>query len=142
MTAIPRPALWLGLAGLLPFLWGALTAHVPLLGAFLGPRFMGAELLTGYGIVILAFMSGVIWGFATRADGARAATLYTLSVVPALWAFFFGPVSLWALAFGFVALLGIDAFVARHGLAPAWWMRLRLLLTGIVTVCLVVGALA
>ena len=142
MSGVPRPALWLGLAGLLPFLWGALTVHIPLLGAVLGPRFIGADLLTGYGIVILAFMSGVIWGFATRADGTPAATLYALSVLPALWAFFLGPVSLWALALGFVALLGIDAWAARNGLAPQWWMSLRLLLTGVVTACLVIGALA
>ncbi len=142
MSGVPRSALRLGLAGLLPFLWGALTAHVPLFGAVLGPRFMGAELLTSYGIVILAFMSGVIWGFATRAEGAQASTLYALSVLPALWAFFLGPVSLWALALGFVALLGVDAFAARTGLAPPWWMRLRLLLTTIVTACLVIGALA
>lgn len=142
MNGVPRPALWLGLAGLLPFLWGALTVRVALLGAVLGPRLLGTELLTGYGIVILAFMSGVIWGFATRADGTQATTLYALSVVPALWAFFLGPLSLWALALGFVTLLGIDAYAARNGLAPQWWMSLRLLLTGIVTACLIIGALA
>ncbi len=142
MSGIPRAALWLGLAGLLPYLWGALTVFAPLFGAVLGPRFLGTELLTGYGIVILAFMSGVIWGFATRANGDQAAMLYAFSVLPALWAFFLGPLSLWALALGFVALLGIDAYAAHHGLAPPWWMRLRLLLTAVVTACLVIGALA
>lgn len=142
MSAVPRPALWLGLAGLLPFLWGTVTALLPELDAFLGGRFAGVALLTGYGIVILSFMSGVIWGFATRADGAGATALYALSVVPALWAFSLGPVSLWLLALGFVTLLGVDAYCARAGLAPPWWMRLRLLLTTVVAACLVLGALA
>jgi hypothetical protein len=38
-----------------------------------------------------------------------------------------------------VALLPIDWTAARAGLAPPWWMRLRLLLTTVVAACLVVG---
>lgn len=133
----PRVPLLLGLAGLLPFAWGALTTLAPDLGvratALIGPRFIGPYVQLAYGTVILSFMSGVIWGFATRAEGEVAATGYVLSVLPALWAFFFvggGPVSaaVW-LAMGFVGLLGIDWLFWRHGLAPHWWIELRLLLT-------------
>lgn len=150
MTRIPFSALILGLAGLIPFLWGAVTAVAPGLedwsqSAF-GFRFTSGPLLQTYGIVILSFMSGVIWGFATRAKGATAALGYALSVLPALWAFFLGtgmrPMSLWALLVGFVALLAVDALFTRRGLAPDWWMSLRLLLTGIVAACLAIGALA
>ncbi|MCE8469775.1 DUF3429 domain-containing protein, partial [Rhodovulum sulfidophilum] len=64
MTDIPRTPLLLGLAGLVPLLWGALSATMP--GLFdigietVGPRFMGIYLLNFYGTVLLAFMSGIL----------------------------------------------------------------------------------
>lgn len=144
MTAIPRSALLLGLAGLIPFFWGAASQLIPVLGdwgmAVLGPRFVGPFVSLSYGTVILAFMSGVLWGFATRTTGAVATSGYILSVLPALWAFFFvggGPVSaaVW-LAAGFVGLVGLDLLFWRQGLAPPWWMQLRLMLTALVLLCL------
>jgi hypothetical protein len=97
-----------------------------------------------YGAVILSFMSGVLWGFATRASGQIAATGYALSVVPALWAFFMtggGPVSAALnLMAGFVGILGIDWLFWKQGLAPAWWMHLRVLLSAIVVLSLGVTA--
>lgn len=147
MIQIPRAPLILGLAGLIPFIWGAATYLSDGLGAWgaaaLGPRFVGPYVQLFYGSVILSFMSGVLWGFATRADGSQAATGYTLSVIPALWAFFMtggGPVSAATnLIFGFVGLLLLDYAFSRWGLTPDWWMRLRLLLTSVVVVCLAVG---
>ncbi|WP_372893463.1 DUF3429 domain-containing protein, partial [Rhodosalinus sp.] len=106
----------------------------------------GPYVMLFYGAIILSFMSGVLWGFATKAEGQVAATGYALSVIPALWAFFMtggGPV--WAgssLIAGFVGLLGLDWLFWRYGLAPAWWMTLRVLLTAIVVICLAVGVLA
>lgn len=144
MTRIPAAPLALGLAGLLPFLWGVLTTWSPALAewtaAAAGPRFVGPYLQLAYGTVILSFMSGVLWGFATKATGAVAASGYALSVLPALWAFLFvggGPVSAatW-LALGFAGLLGLDWMFQRQGLAPPWWMALRLLLTAIVLLTL------
>ena len=148
MNEVPRSALLLGLAGAIPFVWGALTLHwddaAALGAAVLGPRFIGPYVQVFYGAVILSFMSGVLWGFATRASGAVAATGYAMSVLPALWAFFFtggGPVSAAVyLAFGFVGLLGLDWLFWRQDLAPPWWMRLRVLLTAIVVACLAVTA--
>ncbi|WP_050928625.1 DUF3429 domain-containing protein [Aestuariivita boseongensis] len=147
MTRIPTAPLILGLAGLIPFLWGAATyLYAPLAnwgaGTF-GPRFVGPYVQLFYGSVILSFMSGVLWGFATKTDGARAATGYALSVLPALWAFFMtggGPVSAGTnLIFGFLGLLILDYAFSTWGLTPAWWMRLRVLLTSIVVACLAVG---
>jgi hypothetical protein len=145
MTAIPRPALVLGLAGLGPF---ALGAGLALTGASLPVGSLalpadGAGLLSHYGIIILCFMSGTLWGFATRGGEDRAALGYGLSVLPALWALFAagGPAqaALPALTIGFVALLPLDWMFLRWGLAPAWWIRLRLLLTGGVVLCLAAG---
>ena len=143
---VPLAALLLGLAGVVPFAWGALTILVPWLGDWslgaLGSRFTGRTLLVAYGTVILCFMLGTIWGFATRAGGdgrgLRAGLLFGLSTVPALWAFFLGFSAL-ALALGFAALLALDAHARRDGLAPPWWMRLRLLLTALVVLCLLPG---
>ena len=149
MSEVPRSALWLGLAGAIPFVWGALTLvwddAAALGSAMLGPRFVGPYVQLFYGSVILSFMSGVLWGFATRAEGAMEASGYALSVLPALWAFFMtggGPTSAaTSLAFGFLGLLGLDWLFWHHGLAPPWWMRLRVLLTAIVVACLLVTVL-
>ncbi len=150
MTRIPAAALVLGLAGLIPFLWSAATHLSPALatwaGGFLPPMFIGAYVGLSYGTIILSFMSGVLWGFAAKAEG-RAATLgYALSVIPALWVFLMvtdaSVNSLIYLATGFAGLLLLDATFAAQGLAPAWWMRLRLLLTVIVLGCLAVPILA
>ena len=147
MNAIPRPALILGLAGVIPFAWGALTLAIPALAdwgvATLGPRFVGPHVQLFYGAVILSFMSGVLWGFATKAAGQRAAAGYVLSVIPALWAFFMtggGPeAAAISLIAGFLGLLVLDRAFWRWGLAPAWWMRLRTLLTALVVACLGIG---
>ncbi|WP_084861890.1 DUF3429 domain-containing protein [Salibaculum halophilum] len=144
MKDIPRSALVLGLAGLLPFLWGAATVLLPDLGmramGRIGGRFIGPYVQIAYGTVILAFMAGVLWGFATRAAGRLAALGYTLSVVPALWAFFMvggGAVSAAVnLATGFAGLLLLDWFFWNAGLAPRWWMALRVPLTLVVLLCL------
>ncbi|MFD0859138.1 DUF3429 domain-containing protein [Roseovarius aquimarinus] len=150
MTGIPRAPLMLGLAGLLPFVWGALTVLNPALAEWtiraIGPRFAGPYVMLFYGAIILSFMSGVLWGFSTRLEGAQASTGYALSVIPALWAFFTtggGPVSAGiSLMAGFAGLLALDGLFWRYGAAPAWWMQLRVLLTAIVLACLAVGVFA
>lgn len=140
---IPRPALLLGLAGLLPFLWGLGTLIAPPLHALtlqtLGPRFTGPYVLIAYGTVILSFMSGVLWGFAAK--GAEHQWRgYALSVAPALWAFFMvgggAQAALSALITGFIVLLVIDLQFSLWGLTPRWWMKLRLILTAGVVACL------
>ncbi|SIO52186.1 Protein of unknown function [Rhodovulum sp. ES.010] len=149
MKDVPRSALVLGLAGLIPFVWGAGTVLVPGLFDFaltsVGPRFMGIYVLNFYGTIILAFMSGVLWGFATRAEGARAGMAYALSVIPALWAFFMvggGPEgSIMALIGGYLGLLMLDTFYWKAGLAPLWWMQLRVPLTAVVVTCLALALL-
>ncbi len=47
---------------------------------------------------------------------------------------------LW-LAFGYVALQAIDVAFQRAGVAPAYWLTLRLPLTAVVIACLLIGAL-
>lgn len=149
LTDIPRAPLILGLAGLIPFCWGAATVISPGLAIWgidvLGPPFVGPYVQIFYGAIILSFMSGVLWGFATKAEGRVAAVGYTLSVIPALWAFFTtggGPsaASKYLIA-GFLGLLALDWVFWRYQLAPPWWMQLRILLTAIVVICLSVWLL-
>ncbi|MFT6073255.1 MAG: hypothetical protein ACJAZ1_000161 [Yoonia sp.] len=140
MNQIPRSALILGLAGLMPFLWGALTVTVPSIALWgqsnLGGRFIGPYVQLFYGVIILSFMSGVLWGFATKAAGQLATASYILSVIPALWAFVMtggGPTTAAVnLIVGFLGLLLLDWHFWRLRLAPPWWMHLRGLLTTIV----------
>ena len=140
---MPRSALILGLAGLIPFVACALAGLIGWPGFLVGQQ---DRVMVHYGIIILAFMSGVLWGFATRANGRAATIGYGLSVLPALWAFFTTlgptPVALSALMLGFAALLGLDWHFWRSGLAPAWWMRLRLILSSGVLASLALGLYA
>lgn len=145
LNDIPKSALILGLAGLLPFVFGVITIYHQPFGLWvaqnISPRLIGPYVGLAYGTVILSFMSGVLWGFATKAEGSQATTGYALSVLPALWAFFMvggGPVSAGMnLMAGFVALLVLDFAFWTWGLAPRWWMALRVLLTAAVIACLI-----
>lgn len=149
MTRIPSSALLLGLAGLIPFLWGA-SSSVSLLLEYmpvptLPPAFTSTTLLVNYGTVVLCFMAGVIWGFAANVDGPLMPSGLALSVIPALWIFVFSAqpdaVKLLALIGGFCGLLIIDYACVHLELAPPWWISLRLLLTGVVVFCLTIGFL-
>jgi hypothetical protein len=101
--------------------------------AFVGQRLVGQPALIAYGVVILCFMSGVLWGFAAK--GAEHQWRgYGLSVLPALWVFFMvggGPGQALVGAAGGVSGAAGDghAQFAGWGLVPRWWMRLRLMLT-------------
>ncbi len=139
MTPIPRPALILGLAGLLPFVFGAGAA----LGLWPAPV-PASAILTGYGAAILAFMGGCLWGFACQGTGGPGWRDLALAVIPALWAFSatLHPQPLGTLAAGFVVLLAIDLIFVLGGRAPGWWLSLRVPLTAGVVACLVAGSLA
>ncbi|NNE87801.1 MAG: DUF3429 domain-containing protein [Silicimonas sp.] len=138
---IPRAPLFLGLAGLLPFLWGALTLFSSDIAIWttqnIGARFGGPFVMLNYGTIILAFMSGVLWGFSTRGDKTLN---YVLSVLPALWVFFMvgagATSSAIYLITGFLGLLSLDWHFAQQALTPQWWMRLRIFLTVVVIACL------
>lgn len=147
MRRIPKPALWLGLAGLIPFLYGALTHLAP--GVAVTPL-AGLPMIRLYGVVILCFMAGVLWGFAARAP-RQDWRLYAASVAPALLAFvpamflpdvYQGQGGVLLLLNGFVILLILDNWFAGRGLTPDWWMSLRTLLTAIVCACLIIGGFA
>lgn len=134
--------LLLGWSGVLPFagLSAALVAGADL------PMIEASDALRGYAVIILSFMGAVHWGLALSAVAERStpdrteAWLYAGSVVPALAGFLALLVG-WSaglalLAVSFIALFAVDARLVRAGIAPRWYLRLRLHLTAAVVVCL------
>lgn len=128
MPAIPRA---LGFAGLLPQ-----AAPVALLA--IGPpvwRFAALSIAYAYPALILSFLGGTWWGLAAgRADKAPGWT-WAAAVAPSLvalltavpWAIgetWPGP-SLVVRGLALMAALLVDRRLVRAGIAPAWWMSLR-----------------
>ncbi|MDB3860685.1 DUF3429 domain-containing protein [Paracoccaceae bacterium] len=144
---IPTGALILGLSGVLPFAWGAVTLLSEEAFNFgienFGVRFVGPLIQLSYGVIILCFMSGVLWGFATKMDEKNGSLGYILSVLPVLWAFLSmgrGPISdTISLIVGFLAVLLIDRHFYLLKLTPIWWMNLRIPLTFLVISLLGLG---
>ena len=140
ISKIPTGALILGLSGVIPFAWGAVTLISEEAFNFgienFGARFVGPLIQLSYGVIILCFMSGVLWGFATKMDEKNGSLGYILSVLPALLAFLSmgrGPISdTISLIVGFLAVLLIDRHFYLLKLTQLWWMNLRTPLTFLV----------
>ena len=147
MKKIPNSALILGLSGLIPFFWGTVTSldfaleNLKLIG--LSEEYTGSRINLIYGTIILAFMSGVLWGFAANVGGKRQPIGFILSVLPALWAFFtfngllINPLA--GLIIGFLGVFAIDVRFYYWQLTPEWWLSLRCILTLLVIICLSVN---
>jgi hypothetical protein len=141
-AGVPIAARWLGYAGLIPFVAGAVILWLA------GPevRQWVLGMFTGYAVVILSFMGAVHWGLAMRTEGAPATRQYAFSVLPALlaWSALAMPpaLAMSCLIAGFVLLCIYDGAAAARGEAPAWYPRLRVPLTIVVVLCLIAAALA
>tara|TARA_B100001057_G_scaffold74911_1_gene69508 strand:+ start:72 stop:524 length:453 start_codon:yes stop_codon:yes gene_type:complete len=144
---IPNSALILGLAGLIPFFWGTATSlgfglEISKLN-WLNEEYKGSSINLTYGTVILAFMSGVLWGFAANVSDKRRPIGLILSVLPALWAFFTfnGILSnpFMSLIIGFLGVFIIDVRFYYWHMTPKWWLSLRSFLTLSVIICLSVN---
>ena len=142
---LPRPTLWLGLAGLLPFFGSALLAWTA------PAEWRGVALysLAAYGAVILSFLGAVHWGLALRAPAAEAAAMAPrlgLGVVPSLvgWvALLLPPLpGLSLLALGILGTAAVETAAARRGLVPPAYLRLRWILSLGAALCLAIGAAA
>jgi len=126
---VPRPALVLGCAGLIPFLAG--VAGVWTLGY---PDFILAlNLLMAYAAIILAFLGAVHWGLALAQEAAGNWRRLAPAVLPALAGWFalmlpnaFG---LLLLAIGFGGVFLADRAAVTANRAPAWYKALRKPLT-------------
>lgn len=158
---LPRPAPWLGLAGLLPFLGTLLLAWMAPDPALRG---QALSALAAYGAVILSFLGAVHWGFALAmpdgrrfgaagpaaappteppAPGATPARL-GLGVLPSLagWLALLLPVGpgLLLLSLAIVITAAVEHLAAAHGLLPDGYRGLRWLLSLVAAACLLTGA--
>jgi hypothetical protein len=139
--ATRQAAYALGLAGLLPFIGLSalcLAGAGPVLG--IAPRM---ALLT-YGAVIASFLGGIRWGVALRGTDHAWRDL-GLAVVPSLVAWgclaLREPLDLAALGLLVLAWGLVDQDMPRRSLAPPWFGRLRLLLSGVAGLSLLAAAL-
>ncbi|WP_149140132.1 DUF3429 domain-containing protein [Gemmobacter caeruleus] len=137
---IPRIAAICGILAVVPFLAGASLARWTTEDAALNALAADNWLLVHYGTVMLCFLAGVLWGFATRAEGAEAVLAYTLATLPALFAATallpLHSFRIELLLAAYIALLALDFWFWNEGLAPGWWMRLRALMSVVVLVSL------
>ncbi|KAH7431570.1 hypothetical protein KP509_08G055700 [Ceratopteris richardii] len=145
----PELPTFLGIAGALPFL--VLTPPFPSILPL--PEVLAAnpiEAQTLYGAAILSFLGGPHWGLAMVGihappshklfNFASNSVRYVWSVIPSLLAW---PALLMStvprlqfLICSFGLVLGLDIMFTRSGLLPPWYLPLRLLLSGIVILCL------
>lgn len=142
---IPRPALALGLAGLIPFVAGAAGSWLQAVG-------QAATVLNvtmGYAAVTLSFLGGVHWGRALAPDlAARPGWARLLwAVTPALigWAAMFVQDMLAVLALflaAFTIAFFVDIKAVQAGMFPRWYGKLRKLLTIGVLAALLVALIA
>jgi len=138
--------LWmLGLSGLLPFVGAALAV---LLAPDHWAGFARTALIA-YGAVILSFLGAVHWGLALRAPDAEAWAApwrLVLGVMPSLIAWvamlLSGTPSLMLLAGGILGTAAVEQWAAGRGLVPAFYMRLRWVLSLGAALCLVLPLLA
>lgn len=141
---IPRAPLWLGLAGLIPFL-----GMLALAAGTDGPqRTVRLFYLAGYGAIILSFVGALHWGVAmmlARAGESERWKLMTWSTVPALigWATLPLPPhpAFGVLIAAYWVHFAMDRALARHDGVPGWYLPLRLILTSGATACLGLGLL-
>ena len=137
----PPLASLMGFGGLIPFFVCAGVAHsgvAPWAGLVL--------IIIGiYGAVILSFVGAVHWGLAMQGD--RTQRWFIWSVMPALYAwppivFLDSRTALLALVPGFLMCWSVDRRAAAAGLIPAWYMRLRHMLTLGAAIALAAASLA
>lgn len=143
----PTIARLLGFAGLLPHIAVVLV----LLERNNELRFFALAMGYAYAALILSFLGGIWWGFAARAERAPL-WLWVTAVLPSLialasflpWATgepWPGP-SLIVIGVALIGSLGVDWQLHRIGLAPEWWLRLRLPLSlGLGTLSIAMAAL-
>ncbi|GAB3267483.1 DUF3429 domain-containing protein [Chitinimonas naiadis] len=143
--SIPAPALWLGVAGLLPF-YGCLLvaalgwAHHPMIPL---------NAMAIYAALVLSFVGAIWWGLVVHAPpGTPVGRFYAFSVLAALvgWLALLLPTSkgLALLMAGFLAQNLIDYSLAFRypSLFPRWLLHLRRGLTvGVVLALILASAL-
>ena len=134
LPQLPRPLVWLGLAGLLPqaICLALILEDGPL-------RWIALAAACFYAALILSFLGGM-WWMAALLGGLRSGRYYAVAVLPSLfglaallpWCLGWnwpGP-SLVALGLALLASPLVDRALARHVAFPVDWLRLRMAMAG------------
>ena len=153
VSSVPRAAALLGGAGLVPPL-ACLTTAIAVRESG-SPLEAATASVLFYAALILSFLGGMWWGLAAgKIPGDKLAPFLAVSVLPALLASAAllleqtlphdgALITASLLAFGLLASLVVDKRLVRDGIAPTWWMRLRIPLSVILAaVTLATGWLA
>ncbi len=137
MKPVPfLPALF-GLILVLPFIYAGLA----LAELITPPRAFWASpytVLNNYGAIYLGMLGGVYWGFAAK----RATILDVLiALVPPFVAFgaSVSPTPVLPYAIGIAGMLLFDMAYISRGMAPKWWLSLRIY-SGIIAIAVLVFA--
>ncbi|KAL7419124.1 hypothetical protein Q5752_005960 [Cryptotrichosporon argae] len=154
ITSVPKPALYFGAAGTLPYL-GTATSIV-FLAREAARASQGASTITGmsleealaalhtlehvqitYGAIILSFLGAIHWGMEfAKLGGTQGYTRLALGVVPALFAwpttFLDHGVALAAQWCGFTGMWFIDQRASANGWTTSWYSTYRFYLSLIV----------
>lgn len=134
----PRSALWLGLAGLVPFFAGV----VLFLQASGETLFWLAYWQVSYGAIILSFLGGVRWGAAMAAGSSGQPSDYAFAIVPPLLAWIAVLQGLiWLVLVSLLAVYLTDRMTGGRALFPPWYLALRFVLTSGAAAALMIVAL-
>jgi hypothetical protein len=137
---IRRIAWFLSLVGVLIF--AGVTAM--LFSSSSQVRVPAIAALVTFAAIVLAHLGGIEWGLALRDESGNERTrtiALGIASVPSIaaWGVFWLPSPQWQIgaALGlFVAVLGADLWLSRHGLLPSWFVDLRTAVTAIVAAIL------
>ena len=122
---VPRPAIWLGLTGILPSL-AAIVAMV----AWPAAQDVATSAALTYGAMVASFVGGTWWGLAALKAPPEALSRYLqLAIMPTLvaWlAVLVQPATGFAvLAVLFIVLPPTDRRLQAAGITPGWWLAQR-----------------
>jgi hypothetical protein len=126
---VPRVAVVLGVAGVIPFVAAAIVLWVSETH-----RLMAVTGGIAFGAVVLSFLGGIRWGTAIGPfSPRRIAREFTFSVLPAIAGWFallipFLP-ALCLLIAGFLLQALWDVVSVENGKLPGWFGKLRMMLT-------------
>ncbi|MGI4730228.1 MAG: DUF3429 domain-containing protein [Janthinobacterium lividum] len=143
---VPAAVAVFGGAGLLPAIAAVAGLFVAPAGS---PQQFAWVILIFYGALIFSFLGGTWWAFAARGEGSPRAEWLLAAVSPSLVSLVVlvmvlapgtRPAAAVLLAAGILLSPLVDGMLLSAGLAPAWWMRLRVPLSVGLAGCVALGA--